>query len=130
MTHTTHTNNHPHIQGMTKGEFHYKTYSEYYETKQPPSSSSSSSSSILKTIQRKITRICRPRITRHENNSIDSLAYAQSDDSYAESLDSENVAWGKVPKQSKKKCRQSTKRSTEKDPSSPDSTQAMCRLWL
>ncbi|KAL5518392.1 hypothetical protein ACEPAH_74 [Sanghuangporus vaninii] len=76
--------------------------------------------------------------TKHANSSasVDSLAYAQSDDDSvfeAESIDEDNMAWGRPSKCCPKRRNTHTKSNGNKEasstPSSPDSTRASCRLW-
>ncbi|OCB89489.1 hypothetical protein A7U60_g3284 [Sanghuangporus baumii] len=73
--------------------------------------------------------------TKHVDGSVDSLAYAQSDDDSvleAESIDEDNMAWGRPSKRPKHRNTH-TKSNGNKEaspiPSSSDSTQASYRLW-
>ncbi|KAH8111507.1 hypothetical protein DFH11DRAFT_611554 [Phellopilus nigrolimitatus] len=89
---------------------------------------------VFKSIRNGLCRILGiSRLKHHQNASVDSLAYAGSDDSFeAESMDEENMAWGRPPKRSKRSKRRSQhmdKESIEnQDPQSPDT--ALCRLWI
>ncbi|KAL5495863.1 hypothetical protein ACEPAI_1327 [Sanghuangporus weigelae] len=105
-----------------------------------------SSQGILKKVRKSLCGMfaSRQSPSKHvSNSSVDSLAYAQSDDDSlfeAESIDEDNMAWGRPSKRPKhhRNTHTHTRGSGSKSnrnkaassiPSSPDSTQASCRLW-
>ncbi|KAI5119038.1 hypothetical protein M0805_001861 [Coniferiporia weirii] len=108
---------------------HHEIYRE--RTSSPPSK--------LQSIRARLCRIfgaSRPH--RGQNLSSDSLAYAESNDSFeAESMDEDNIAWGrpsKHPKRAKRSRRHTKAAEGHEDdsvPSSPSSPNtASCRFWF
>ncbi|KAL5534836.1 hypothetical protein ACEPAG_1301 [Sanghuangporus baumii] len=137
---------HTHRTSWESAPSYHKYAVGQYAAANPGQSSQSILKKVRKTLCGMFASLHSP--TKNANNSsVDSLAYAQSDDDSvfeAESIDEDNMAWGRPSKRSKHHrntqthMRASGSRSNRNIninkeassiPSSPDSTQAACRLW-